>query len=327
MHESKLDFCWSKSLLIIFSQHKSSYSCKRLQFEAQKYQLDVLVTDYKTPLQDLQKTINKKKYSKIFFLPRLGLLDLNECFTYLAEINSKTNWHWINELSSLHTFKNKWLTHQFLENNNIPTVATQLLTVEGLSSDMNQIQLFIQETDSVYLKPSYSMQGYGIIRIHHKNNLDHLIKEIHSHVSAQKNKYYKNEWILQPSITTSLGIDVRCLILNKKIVNVFKRQNLNDPYFRSNIHLGGEIFKYTPSKQDLNLVDKIINLIQIRFPKTNFYALDFLVTEENLILNEINVSPGFQAAEKYEAYIKTNEASQLENTSISENIILMLKSI
>lgn len=300
MAESALD------LFLLFSHDPQSYSCRRLQQEADVKGVSLKVinrhfTDW---------SFLSRSNGKIFFLPRIGLLSLKENFEFLKNLKIQTqkynNFYWLNNLPAITFFKNKWNTFEFCLKYNFPTPYTLQLPVQDFFNKTTSLENLIQplltaltvDKNFIYLKPNYGMQGYGIVRINLQNQAAAL-NSISEHLKQNENKYYNNEWLLQESIQSSLGMDLRVLVIQHQVICSFKRNNPEDPHYRSNFHLGGAITSYALSNAENQLVKTVISQIKNNFPQTQFYALDFLFhPQKTLLLNEVNISPGFEAAEQ-----------------------------
>lgn len=293
-------------LLLLFSQTAELFSTQRLQTEALNLGLELQIFDRQTNLLNLAK---QKQKRQVFILPRLGLLNLEDSLVFLEDLEHLTKqqaeqWTWLTDRKCYSCLKSKWHTYEFLKRHNINTIPTDRIVSSATHHELENLQLknILQKnskhSSAIYLKPTYSLQGYGTIRIELDKNIDLSLQKVIQHLMANKNKYYQNEWIIQPSMNEKLGYDIRFIFLNHELIGSFSRKNTEDPHYRSNAHLGGIAQQYSPTQEDLITVTEIQNIIQKEFQNCFFYSLDFLIQNQQIILNEINISPGFAAAEK-----------------------------
>lgn len=305
MKKTSLETATPKPLLLLFSQTVELFSSQRLQAEAINHGLELQIFDRKTNLLEL---VERNKDRQVFVLPRLGLLNLEDSLTFLENLENLTQkltnqWTWLTDRKSYSCLKSKWQTYEFLKQHNVSTISSHRCQAPLVSAAeklrlKDILQNGLEQYSAIYLKPSYSLQGYGTIRIELGENIDLSLEKIIQHLQTNENKYYQNEWVIQPSIDEKLGYDLRFLFLNHKLIGAFSRYNANDPYFRSNVHLGGISHQYNPTQGDLKVVEEVQNSLNRKFKNYFFYSLDFLIQNNQIILNEINISPGFAAAEK-----------------------------
>lgn len=152
--------------------------------------------------------------------------------------NSKTN----------RLANDKYLTYQFLKENNLP-FNESFLSYEGLSCPL------------IYK----SRNGHGGKEVFLINNKD-KIKEENSNYIYQR--YIPNDG------------DARIYLINKQVITAIKRVNKND--YRSNFSLGGEVSVYQPSKEMQDAAIKVATLLD-----SDYIGVDFLLTKKGFIINEI----------------------------------------
>lgn len=92
----------------------------------------------------------------------------------------------------------------------------------------------------------------------------------------------------------ALGKDLRVWVIGKKIITAILRESDTD--FRSNFCLGGNATPYKLNFAEINLIKKIINLID-----SDYIGIDFLFNNGKLIFNEIEDTVGARMV-----YSKTN---------------------
>ena len=97
--------------------------------------------------------------------------------------------------------------------------------------------------------------------------------------------------LIQEYIKESHGADIRCLVVDGKVVASMKRQALSGE-FRSNLHRGGtaSLIKITPEERSTALrAAKIMGL--------NVAGVDLLRSNHGPLIMEVNSSPGLEGIE------------------------------
>lgn len=98
--------------------------------------------------------------------------------------------------------------------------------------------------------------------------------------------------MVQEYIKESNGADIRCLVIDNKVVAAMRRQ-ANPGEFRSNLHRGGKatLVKITPEERAMAIrAAKIMGL--------NIAGVDMLRSNHGPLIMEVNSSPGLEGIEK-----------------------------
>ncbi|MBN2768404.1 MAG: 30S ribosomal protein S6--L-glutamate ligase [Campylobacterales bacterium] len=98
--------------------------------------------------------------------------------------------------------------------------------------------------------------------------------------------------MVQEFIKESKGADIRCFVIDGKVVAAMKRQG-PEGEFRSNLHRGGnaELVKITPTERKAAIMAaKIMGL--------NVCGVDMLRSSRGPLIMEVNSSPGLEGIEK-----------------------------
>ena len=149
------------------------------------------------------------------------------------------------------TANDKYLTYEFLKENNFPYIET-------------------------YLEPKSfpcimkSVSGHGGQEVFFVNGLEEAnqIESEHPNLKFIYQEFLENNG------------DVRIYVLNKKVLVSIKRKNQKD--YRNNYSLGGEVELYEPSKDMVDAAVKIATLL-----KADFIGVDFLLTKEGYKIIEL----------------------------------------
>ena len=148
----------------------------------------------------------------------------------------------------------KYLTYEFLKENNLPYIDTYL----GLP----KIKSF-----PCIMK---SVSGHGGQEVFFVNDVEQAnqIKEEHPNLKFIYQDFLENDG------------DVRIYMLNGEMVVAIKRKSEKD--YRNNYSLGGEVELYNPSQEMVDAAVKIAKLL-----KADFIGVDFLLTDSGFKIIEI----------------------------------------
>lgn len=152
------------------------------------------------------------------------------------------------------TANDKYLTYDFLKENNFPYIETYL--------DLSKIKSF-----PCIMK---SVSGHGGQEVFFVKDLKEVnrIKGEHPNLKFIYQEFLENDG------------DVRIYMLNGEAVVAIKRKSNKD--YRNNYSLGGEVELYEPSKEMVDVAVKVANLL-----KADLIGVDFLLTDSNFKIIEI----------------------------------------
>lgn len=178
------------------------------------------------------------------------------------------------------TANDKYLTYEFLKENNLPYIET-------------------------YLEPKpfpcimKSVSGHGGQEVF-------FVKTIEE-VNQIKTEHPNLKFIFQEFLENN-G-DVRIYVLNKKVMVSIKRKSQVD--YRNNFSLGGEVTLFEPSQGMMDAAIKVASLL-----KADFIGVDFLLTKEGYKIIEIEdpvgsrmvykLRPELDIIKQYVEHIKKN---------------------
>ena len=133
----------------------------------------------------------------------------------------------------------------------------------------------------IIVKESYGSLGKGVYMANSRAELLSLAKQLKL-----------RPHIFQQAITSSLGVDIRVIVVGKEKVFAMKRESKTD--FRSNVELGGVASKYTLPNSWRDFALKIAKLIDL-----DYCGIDILFGENGEpILCEVNSNAFFGGIEK-----------------------------
>jgi len=188
----------------------------------------------------------------------------------------------INSPTAIDTVKDKLFTLQILAQNDIPVPKTILL-----KHPVNSKYVINKLGLPIIIKLLSGMQGNGVFMAETEKQL-----KTYCDLLVGVNPYAK--MIFQECVKSSLGRDVRVLVVGGKIVGAMMRSNDSD--FRANIHRGatGTNFKL-PSRGEY------LALATTRILGLDVAGVDLLFDDANgkhFKICEVNSSPGFEGFEK-----------------------------
>jgi glutathione synthase/RimK-type ligase-like ATP-grasp enzyme len=267
--------------------------------------------------------------------PGLGVLyrqgDFNFWPTQIAL--AKLPFTIINTPSAFLKARDKWMTAQEWQKQNIPMPRTRVLT--DFVSDFTLLHsaemfLALQETFGLpfMIKKRFSSQGQGVFLINDEYSLRTLLRQdshLFMNTGSLEQDYFKAEfesaatppstlwiqlrrWVGQECIQESLGTDTRVFAIQDKQFSII-RHNSNS--FLSNLHQGGKPEPTEPSPVETQFCKMIHAQSGL-----NYSGIDFLRTESGPRFLEINPSPGFEGIE---TIYKENIAEKIIN-EISRSI-------
>lgn len=184
----------------------------------------------------------------------------------------------LNTGKSMRIASNKVETQILLNDIGLSTPKTAVFTNE------EQIDAALEAIDNkfpVIVKTLFGTHGVGVVRADSKASLVSIIQLLLK--SGE-------QFMLQEFIEHSES--ARVLLLDGKVLASVMR-SIPEGDFRSNAHQGAELKKYEPSKEELDACIKAAETLGIRLA-----AVDYIVNGEDIVLLEVNGSPGFEAMQK-----------------------------
>lgn len=153
---------------------------------------------------------------------------------------------------------------------------------------------------SPLLYPAFNEENYYFIDyVEKKLGYPVVVKEAYGSFGAQvylaqnrdelillRNRLKYKPHLYQRFVSASKGRDVRIIIIGGKAVAAMERINKND--FRANIEVGGKGEKYLPSDEQVELAERISDLLQ-----ADYLGVDLLVEDNKTLLCEVNTNAHF----------------------------------
>jgi ribosomal protein S6--L-glutamate ligase len=268
--------------LLLLTAEQNNWAPQELIKYAKKYDYEVEVIDpaecYISLSGDSYISYNGTKFlGASICIPRLSEENLDykvSIINHLEEMGIKV----LNTGSSLKTASNKIETQIKLNAVGIKTPKTALFTGD------TQLEHAIKSIGGkfpVIVKTIFGTHGVGVIRADSEASLKSIVQQLLKS---------KTEFMLQEYLEHEES--ARILLLNgEPLAAVMRSKPKND--FRTNAHQNAELKKHDPSEKEIEIVKKAAEAIGI-----NFAAVDYILIDDEVILLEVNGSPGFQHMQK-----------------------------
>ena len=204
---------------------------------------------------------------------------------YMSEMLEKSGVKLFNCHAAIRDCDDKMQTYLVLAGKGVPMAKT----LAGLLCYQPSAQIADKTLDEieqklgypVVIKESFGSLGKGVYMASNRQQLKALCEKL-------KGKPH----IFQQTIATSVGKDVRVIVVGGKVVCSMLRQSNGD--FRSNIELGGRGSAYTPSQEMVDVCEKTAKLLSL-----DYCGIDILLGEKDMpIVCEVNSNAFFHGIEK-----------------------------
>ncbi len=204
---------------------------------------------------------------------------------YISEMLEKSGLKLFNSHEAIRVCDDKMQTYIALLNKHIPMpkTASGLLCYHADASIKKQT---VEEVECLFsypviVKECFGSQGKGVYMAKDRAELIALMKKLKT-----------RPHLFQETIQTSLGRDVRVIVVGGKMTAAMLRQSKTD--FRSNIELGGEGVEYAPSFQMQMLCEQIAQELRL-----DYCGIDVLFGAGGKpIVCEVNSNAFFEGIER-----------------------------
>lgn len=191
--------------------------------------------------------------------------------------------------------RNKWRSLQKLAEHHLPIPNTNFSG--ALVSVKAQVNHF---TFPLMAKVLNGSQGNGVMLFENQNNADAILSTF-----RQLNEPY----LCQQFVSEAKGEDIRVFVIGDKVVAAMMRRSSTED-FRANIHQGGIAQCIELTQEEAALAVKATKVLGL-----DVAGVDFLRTENGIVILEVNASPGFEGIEQVN---EVNIASEMVNYFIEK---------
>lgn len=204
---------------------------------------------------------------------------------YVSEMLEKAGLKLFNRHEAIRVCDDKMQTYIALSGKNIPMpkTASGLLCYHADAKIKGETVEEVEKMFSypVIVKECFGSQGKGVYMAKNREELISLMEELKC-----------RPHLFQETVQTSVGKDIRVIVVGGKVVASMLRQSNTD--FRSNIELGGEGSVYTISTKIQTLCERIANILSL-----DYCGIDVLFGEGNEpMICEVNSNAFFAGIER-----------------------------
>jgi ribosomal protein S6--L-glutamate ligase len=270
------------SKLLIISTEKENWAVKQLVEKAETAGFEVEILNPNKSLLTLGE--NPKIYSDNnefigadICLPRLSEENLEYKTALLKHIES-IGIKVINTSEAMYKASNKIESHILLSKVGIKTPRAVLITNED---QLDSAVLLLNEKFPMIIKTITGTHGCGVIISDSKPSLKSMV----SLLLKEEVKFMLQEYIEHSESARIL------MLAGKPLASVMRTVPEND--FRSNAHLGSVLKAYEPSEAEIEACKKSCEALNI-----NFAAVDYIVSGDDILILEVNGSPGFESMQE-----------------------------
>lgn len=268
--------------LLIISAEKENWAVKQLVEKAEEAGLEVEILNPNKAILSIGENPfichdGEEFTGADLCLPRLSEENLEYKTALLNQIET-SGIKVINTAASMHKASNKIESQVLLTKAGLKTPKTVLLTCE---SQLDNALQAIGEKFPVIVKTIYGTHGCGVVLAESKKSLKSIIDLL-----------LKSEakFMLQECIEHTES--ARILMLNgEPLAAVMRTVPTED--FRSNAHLGAELKLHEPTEAEISACKLSCEALEI-----NFAAIDYIISGDDILILEVNGSPGFEAMQE-----------------------------
>jgi ribosomal protein S6--L-glutamate ligase len=211
-------------------------------------------------------------------IPRIGasITSYGLAVTRQFQLTGATS---INDPQAIANSRDKFLAHQLLASAGID------IPVTGFASSPRDTKGIIDVVGTIPLivKLIESSQGRGVILAETKKAAEAVISAFRG---------LKANFLVQEFIKESKGEDLRCLVVDGKVIGSIVRLSQGDD-FRSNLHQGGIAEATTISRKERAIAVRAARALGL-----SVAGIDILRSNRGPLVLEVNSSPGIEGLEK-----------------------------
>jgi len=246
--------------MLLLSRKFDIYSSRRLVEEAR-------LRSHEMHLWDPAWPVERCKVIPDVVIPRLASFEFYNALESLNALEQKAVVTLNRSSDYLHA-RNKWLSYEKFQSNDIPAPESQLLpghdiifpcVVKELESSKGEA-VFLVQNESEFSKHSERLGSAGLV---------------------------------QTFYPEAFGTDVRAFVVGNQIVAAMKRTAQRGE-FRSNLSLGATAEPCTLSAEESEIVLKAVTCLNLQVS-----GVDLLRTRKGSLVLEANPCPGLEGIEKY----------------------------
>lgn len=185
----------------------------------------------------------------------------------------------LNSANAISNSRDKLLAHQLMAMNNLPMPTTAFASLPHSTDDLIEMV----GGPPLVVKLLQSTQGKGVVLAENKKTAASMIDAFRT---------TEANFLVQQFITEAAGQDIRCIVLDGKVIAAMRRKSSAED-FRSNLHSGGSAHRVKITPQERKVAAKAARIMGLKFA-----GVDLLRTPDGPLVLEVNSSPGLLGIEE-----------------------------
>jgi ribosomal protein S6--L-glutamate ligase len=213
-----------------------------------------------------------------FVIPRIGA-SITAYGTAVVRQFEMTGAQVLNSAQSIVQSRDKLFAHQLMAMHKLPMPDTAFASSHHDTEDLIKM---VGGTPLV-IKLLQSSQGKGVVLAENRKSAASLIDALRNAEAS---------FLVQQFVSEAAGQDLRCMVLDGKIIAAMVRRSTGDD-FRANLHKGGIAHEAKITPEERKLAIRAANRLGLKFA-----GVDILRSSNGPLLLEVNSSPGLEGIEK-----------------------------
>lgn len=185
----------------------------------------------------------------------------------------------LNSAQAILQSRDKLLAHQLMAMHKLPMPDTAFASSHHDTEDLIKM---VGGTPLV-IKLLQSSQGKGVVLAENRKSAASLIDTLRNADAS---------FLVQQFIPEAAGQDLRCIVLDGKVIAAMARR-ANGDEFRANLHKGGAALEAKLTPEERKLATRAAYRLGLKFA-----GVDMLRSSKGPLLLEVNSSPGLEGIEK-----------------------------
>jgi ribosomal protein S6--L-glutamate ligase len=213
-----------------------------------------------------------------FVIPRIGA-SITTYGTAVVRQFEMTGAHVLNSAQSIVQSRDKLFAHQLMAMHKLPMPDTAFASSHHDTEDL----IKMAGGTPLVIKLLQSSQGKGVVLAENRKSAASLIDALRNADAS---------FLVQQFISEAAGQDLRCIVLDGKVIAAMVRRATGDE-FRANLHKGGVAFEAKITPEERKLAIRAANRLGLKFA-----GVDILRSSKGPLLLEVNSSPGLEGIER-----------------------------
>jgi ribosomal protein S6--L-glutamate ligase len=213
-----------------------------------------------------------------FVIPRIGA-SITAYGTAVVRQFEMTGAQVLNSSQAIVQSRDKLFAHQVMAMHKLPMPDTAFASSHHDTEDL----IRMAGGTPLVIKLLQSSQGKGVVLAENRKSAASLIEALRNADAS---------FLVQQFISEAAGQDLRCIVLDGKIIAAMVRRANGDD-FRANLHKGGIASEAKLTPEEKKLAIRAANKLGLKFA-----GVDILRSAKGPLLLEVNSSPGLEGIER-----------------------------